>query len=111
MSKARTRAPKGKSAQGFQVGPGVWTRLAYRAFDADGEPVEGAEGETACVFGYGALLPPIEAAVAGLGVGATRSVEVAPRDAFGERRPELELEVAKDEFPADVQAGDRFELE
>jgi FKBP-type peptidyl-prolyl cis-trans isomerase SlyD len=109
MSKERTRAQK--SASGFQVGPGVWTRLGYRAFDADGEPVEGAEGETACVFGYGALLPPIEAAVEGLGVGGTRSVVVAPRDAFGERRPELELEIAKEEFPDDVEAGDRFELE
>jgi FKBP-type peptidyl-prolyl cis-trans isomerase SlyD len=89
----------------------VWTRLGYRTFDADGEPVEGAAGQAAVVFGYGALLPPIESALAGLGVGATRRVELDARDAYGERNPELELEVAREEFPPDVSPGDRYELE
>jgi FKBP-type peptidyl-prolyl cis-trans isomerase SlyD len=101
----------GKRPQGFQLGPGVWTRIGYRTFDADGEPVEGAEGESGVVFGYGALLPPIEAALAGLSVGAKRTVELTARDAYGERNPELELEVARDEFPPDVAPGDRYELE
>jgi FKBP-type peptidyl-prolyl cis-trans isomerase SlyD len=100
-----------KQSKGFQLGPGVWTRLSYRAFDADGEPMDGAEGQTGVVFGYGALLPPIEAALAGLGVGAKRTVDLPARDAFGERRAELELEVARDEFPPDVSPGDRYELE
>jgi FKBP-type peptidyl-prolyl cis-trans isomerase SlyD len=108
---SKTRAPSDKQSKGFQLGPGVWTRLGYRAFDADGEPMDGAEGQTGVVFGYGALLPPIEAAIAGLGVGAKRTVELPARDAFGERRAELELEVARDEFPPDVSPGDRYELE
>jgi len=105
------RASARQAPRGFQLGPGVWTRLGYRTFDADEEPIEGADGETACVFGYGALLPVVEAALEGLGVGAKRDVELAPRDAFGERRAELELEVAREEFPPDVTSGDRFELE
>lgn len=104
----RGRKPKG---EGFQLGPGMWARLSYRVFDAEGEHLEGADGEVGFVFGYGTLLPPVEAALEGLGAGATRSVELAARDAFGERRPELELEVSRDDFPPDVAPGDRYELE
>jgi FKBP-type peptidyl-prolyl cis-trans isomerase SlyD len=111
MSKrARGERPGGKP-KGFQLGPGVWTRLRYRVFDAEGELLEGAGGELGFVFGYGTLLPPLEAALEGLTVGAERTVELSARDAFGERRPELELEVARDEFPPDAAPGDRFELE
>jgi FKBP-type peptidyl-prolyl cis-trans isomerase SlyD len=38
-------------------------------------------------------------------------VELDARDAYGERNPELELEVAREEFPPDVSPGDRYELE
>lgn len=112
MSK-RQRSDKngGRRAGGFQLGPGVWTRLRYRVFDAEGELVEGAGGELGFVFGYGTLLPALESALEGLAAGAARTVELSPRDAYGERKPELEMEIAREDFPPDVAAGDRFELE
>jgi FKBP-type peptidyl-prolyl cis-trans isomerase SlyD len=112
MKKEDDGAPAGKTvAGGFTLGPGVWTRLAYRVFDAEGEVVEGAGGELGLVFGYGVLLPALEARLEGLRAGAKRSIEVAPRDAYGERNPALHIEVARDDFPPDVEAGDRYELE
>jgi FKBP-type peptidyl-prolyl cis-trans isomerase SlyD len=112
MTKASRTGKRGDpKSRGFQLGPGVWARLRYRVFDAEGEEVEGAGGEIGFVFGYGTLLPRLEAELEGLTPGATRSVELPPEDAYGERRPELELEVAREEFPSDVTAGDRFELE
>ena len=113
MTKSR-RGGGGSGAstpRGYQLGPGVWTRLRYRVFDAEGEIVEGAGGETGFVFGYGALLPALEAALEGLAVGMSRSVELPPEEAYGKRRAELELEVARDDFPPEVAPGDRYELE
>ena len=114
MTKSRRGGGSGSGAskpRGYQLGPGVWTRLRYRVFDAEGEVVEGAGGEIGFVFGYGALLPALEAALEGQSVGRTRSVELSPDEAYGKRRAELELEVARDEFPPEVEPGDRYELE
>jgi len=112
MSKTRARTDRTQAKpQGFQLGPSVWTRLRYQVKDAEGEVVEGAGGEVGLVFGYGALLPALESALEGLGVGARRSVELSARDAYGERKPELEVEFSREEFPPDVAPGDRLELE
>ncbi len=112
MSKRQTGEKNGAARpRGFQLGPGVWTRLRYRVFDAEGELVEGSGGELGFVFGYGTLLPALESALEGLAAGAKRAVELAARDAYGERSPALEMEIAREDFPPDVAAGDRFELE
>jgi FKBP-type peptidyl-prolyl cis-trans isomerase SlyD len=112
MSKRRNGEKNGAARpRGFQLGPGVWTRLRYRVFDAEGELVEGSGGELGFVFGYGTLLPALESALEGLAAGAKRTVELSARDAYGERKTELEMEIAREDFPPDVAAGDRFELE
>lgn len=112
MSKRQNGEKNGAARpRGFQLGPGVWTRLRYRVFDAEGELVEGSGGELGFVFGYGTLLPALESALEGLAAGAKRTVELSARDAYGERSPELEVEIAREDFPPDVAAGDRFELE
>jgi len=101
----------GLVSQGTRLGPGVWTRLSSRTFDAEGEPLDPEPVVTACVFGYGALLPGLEAALEGKRAGARCSVELKPKDAYGERDPNLCLEVERGEFPPDVAAGDRFDAE
>ena len=98
-------------SSGFQLGPGVFARLRYRVFDAEGEELEDAPVETGLVIGYGSLLPALEAALSGKQAGATLSIALAPKDAYGERDPELELEVSRDEFPPGVEPGDRFDAE
>lgn len=101
----------GGQPRGFVLGPGIWTRLRYAVHDAEGELVEGAGGELGFVFGYGVLLPALEAALEGLGAGAKKTVELAARDAYGERDAAQQIEVAREDFPPDVAEGDRFELE
>lgn len=107
----RSGGRSGDQLRGFVLGPGIWTRLRYQTHDAEGEPVDGAGGALGFVFGYGVLLPALEVALEGLGAGAKRSVELAARDAYGERDPARQIEVSRDEFPPDVAEGDRFELE
>lgn len=109
--KHRDTEQRAADSRGFQLGPGVWTRLRYRVFDAEGEAVEEAVREIGFVFGYGTLLPALEAALEGTTVGAKRTIELAPEDAYGKRQPELEMEIAREDFPPDVAPGDRYELE
>jgi FKBP-type peptidyl-prolyl cis-trans isomerase SlyD len=103
-----TRSPHPSS---YQVGPGMWTVLGYRVFDAEGEQVEDAASELGFVFGYGAILPRLEAILEGAGEGARRSVLLAPDDAYGRRNPKATVEVDRSEFPPDVEEGDRYEAE
>jgi FKBP-type peptidyl-prolyl cis-trans isomerase SlyD len=98
---------------GFRVGPETVVTLEYEVFDADGERVGGSEGDEPlrAVVGYGELLPAIERALDGLETGSRRSVALAPKDAYGRRDPSRVLEVDLGEFPADVAAGDRYEVD
>lgn len=59
---------------------------------ADGEPI-------IYVHGYGMLVPGLEAALAGLEVGASKDVVVSPEEGFGERDDELVLEIDRSDFP------------
>jgi FKBP-type peptidyl-prolyl cis-trans isomerase SlyD len=105
-----TNKPK-LDAPAFQIGPAMWVRLRYAAFDEDGESVEDLEPELDYVHGYGALLPRLERALEGQRTGARVSVKLPPAEAFGRRREEAVLELARDEFPDDVAPGDRFDVE
>jgi FKBP-type peptidyl-prolyl cis-trans isomerase SlyD len=89
----------------------MWVRLRVQIHDAEGAPAQDEPSETSFVFGYGALLPAVEAGIAGLAVGAKKSLTLKPEDAFGERDPKATLEVLRDEFPEDVAAGDVFDAE
>lgn len=102
--------PKADGAA-FQIGPAMWVRLRYAARDEDGESVEDLEPELDYVHGYGALLPRLERALEGQRVGARVTVRLPPAEAFGPRREEAVLELARDEFPDDVAPGDRFDVE
>jgi FKBP-type peptidyl-prolyl cis-trans isomerase SlyD len=107
-----TKQKKPRSgATGFQVGPGMWVRVRYAARDADGELVEDFEPELGYVHGYGALLEPLEVALDGHRAGERLIAQLPPEQAFGKRNEEAVIEVSREEFPEDVQAGDRFDVE
>jgi FKBP-type peptidyl-prolyl cis-trans isomerase SlyD len=97
--------------RGFQLGPGVWTRLRYTAYDAEGELVAGTPADVGAVFGFGMLLPAIEQRIEGLVAGEKKSFELDPGDAYGARDPKAEVEFDRAEFPEDIAEGDRYEVE
>ncbi len=69
------------------VGPGMRVRLHFTLSLEDGAVIDSTRTREPAEFevGDGNLLPGFEAALFGLGVGDTKLVVLAPRDAFGER--------------------------
>lgn len=95
---------------GYQVGPETFVTLGFVVFDAEGEVVSEPD-VIGTVFGMGGLLPGVERALEGKREGDQVEVVLPPGEAFGKRSARGVLEVDREEFPPDVQAGDRFELE
>jgi FKBP-type peptidyl-prolyl cis-trans isomerase SlyD len=89
----------------------MWVRLSVVIRDAEGEAVQAEPTETSFVFGFGALIPALEAGIEGMPEGAKKSLTIKPEEAFGLRDPKAVLEVLRDEFPGDVAPGDVFDAE
>lgn len=94
----------------FQVGPGTFYVFRFQAFDADDEAASEAD-VIGAVFGTGQVLPEVEAKLEGRGAGEAIEIRLSGAGAFGARRASSILEVDRADFPPDVAAGDRFELE
>jgi FKBP-type peptidyl-prolyl cis-trans isomerase SlyD len=87
------------------VSDGAIIRLEYTMRDdagavldasADGEPLVFTQGEHQ-------IIPGLERAVAGMGVGEERRVSVAAEDAYGPVDPDAVAEVPREAIPADAQ--------
>jgi peptidylprolyl isomerase len=63
----------------------------------DGDPIEFEVGSGSVIHGF-------ENAVRGMEVGQTREVRLDPDDAYGPRRDDLEVEVARDRLPPGIDA-------
>lgn len=68
------------------------------------EVVDTTEGIEPITFiqGKGGIIPGLEKAIYGMKVGDTRKVTVSPAEGFGDTDPDAVVEVAKDEFPAEI---------
>jgi FKBP-type peptidyl-prolyl cis-trans isomerase SlyD len=63
------------------------------------------------VHGYGTLVTGLEAHLAGMAAGETKTIELEPFEAFGDRDEELVFTVDRDEIPQDTNAGDEIVIE
>jgi FKBP-type peptidyl-prolyl cis-trans isomerase SlyD len=81
--------------------------------DAEGELVEASAEDEAftLLLGYGQAAPALEAALSGAKAGEHKRLKLSPAQAFGSRNPDGILELGRDEFPADIAAGDEFAAE
>ena len=81
--------------------------LEYELADSDGSVLDSSThtGPMRYLHGGGQLMPALELAVAGLEVGATKTVELACADAFGERDDARVIEVDRAQLPADITVG------
>jgi FKBP-type peptidyl-prolyl cis-trans isomerase 2 len=63
-------------------------------------------------LGQGQLIPGFEKAVIGMSVGDTTSAEIPSAEAYGERNPEMEVQIKKEQLPEgmDPQVGMQLQL-
>ncbi|PWW47005.1 FKBP-type peptidyl-prolyl cis-trans isomerase [Melaminivora alkalimesophila] len=93
----------------MHIAPDTAVTLSFRITDAaTGKPLDA--GHVAYLHGgYDNIFPKVEAALAGLGVGQTASVELAVDDAFGPRDESLVRTIPKSEFPPGVKVGGQLQ--
>lgn len=85
--------------------------IHYTVTDETGNQLDSSAGGEPLVFlfGHGALIPGLEAALTGKTAGESFSTTVAPADAYGERHDQLVQAVPKAMFDGmDVAVGMRF---
>jgi FKBP-type peptidyl-prolyl cis-trans isomerase SlyD len=86
--------------------------LDYALHDEDGDIIEATDEEggrpIGFVYGYGSLVPGLEAALVGMAEGETREVVVSPEEGYGAYDEEKEFWVDRGDFPDDVKLDDEL---
>lgn len=81
----------------------------------DGTIFDSSEGRDPLEFtiGDGRLIPGFETGTEGMAEGDKKTVTIQPDDAYGQRRDDLTLEVARSNFPESItpKVGDQFEMQ
>jgi len=96
----------------MKIGKGSVVSLEYSLHLGDGKVVDAsAPGETmAFIQGEGQIVPGLERALEGLGVGDQRQVVVVPADGYGDRDARGVQEVPRNAFPEDTRPEPGMEL-
>ncbi len=97
-----------------QIGPGSHVTLHYRLAvcegDVERELISTFDARPATLqIGNGQLAPAIEQRLFGLAEGARAEFDLAPGDAYGERRPELVRTLTRAAFDANAEADTEYE--
>ncbi len=89
--------------------------IHYTLTNDSGEELDSSRGGDPLTYleGVGNIIPGLETEVAKLQSGEKKTVKVKAADAYGEKRPDLVMEVPRSQFPADIQikVGDRFQTQ
>ena len=95
----------------LKIKDGVVVSLEYILRLDDGEIVDASEGDTLeYLHGYGEIIPGLEKALVGLGVGDSKKVSVSPDEAYGDIDPDAFEVVPRSMFPDDLELEEGLEL-
>lgn len=84
--------------------------IRYKIADASGKLLDDGKEPTSYLHGgYGNTFPKVEEALEGREAGYQMSMELQPRDAFGERDESLVQTIPKTQFPPGVKVGGQLE--
>jgi FKBP-type peptidyl-prolyl cis-trans isomerase 2 len=93
---------------------GDQVKVHYTGKLDDGTVFDTSEGRDPLEFKLGQrqVIPGFEKAVAGMNVGESKTVKLAPEEAYGPYQQELLIEVSRQQFPDDVEptVGDQFQM-
>lgn len=96
----------------LKVADGMVVSLDYTLRLDDGQVIDSSNGREALQFlqGQGQIIPGLEQALYGMGVGEEKDVEIAPGDGYGETDPDAYQMVPHDLFPADMELSEGMGL-
>lgn len=85
--------------------PGDTVQVHYRGTLDDGSQFDSSFGREPLAFtiGAGQVIEGFEAAVTGMAVGEKKTVRIPPQDAYGERRDELVVQIARAQVPEHIE--------
>ena len=80
---------------------GKVVQLNYSLVDTEGRELDRADGEDPFFYlhGAGEIVPGLEKALEGMTVGDKKSVEVPPKEGYGEVIHGLRMKVEREQFP------------
>lgn len=87
-----------------QIKEGDKVRIHYKGTLTDGTVFDSSEGRDPLEFtvGSGEIIPGLDKALPGMGVGDQKRVEVAVEEGYGPRHDDRMIEVPLDELPPDI---------
>jgi FKBP-type peptidyl-prolyl cis-trans isomerase SlyD len=79
--------------------------IEYRLHLGDGKIIDESDADDPLVYlhGYEEIVPGLEKALEGKKAGESLKVQVSPEEGYGEYEPEGVEEVAREEFPPDLE--------
>ncbi|MBK8903828.1 MAG: peptidylprolyl isomerase [Anaerolineaceae bacterium] len=99
-------------SEALKVKDGVVVTLDYTLRLDDGEVIDSStdEGPLEYLHGYGQIIPGLEKALVGLGVGDRKTVVVPPDEAYGDVDMDAFEIVPRSMFPDDLELEEGLEL-
>ena len=90
-----------------KVNQGDVVRVHYTGRFEDGTEFDSSRNREPLEFVAGAanMIQGVSQSVIGMSEGEKKTVRVPPEEGYGERNPDLEQEVARENLPEDVQEG------
>jgi FKBP-type peptidyl-prolyl cis-trans isomerase SlyD len=93
------------------VQDGVVVSIEY-TLHVDGELLDASEGQGPLQFlaGHGNIIPGLESEMRGMKIGESKDVVVQPAEGYGEFDDEAFMNVARNQFPKDMELEEGVEL-
>ncbi|MHA1362598.1 MAG: FKBP-type peptidyl-prolyl cis-trans isomerase [Candidatus Freyarchaeota archaeon] len=89
------------------VKKGDRVKVEYIGMFDDGTVFDSSEGKSPLEFeaGSGQIIKGFDEAVIGMEKGEEKEFKIEPKNAYGERNPELVRKIPRDQLPPEAQAG------
>jgi len=88
-----------------QVKKGDKVKVHYHGRLTSGETFDSSEGRQPLEFevGSGSVIKGFDDGVTGMEIGQKKTINIPVNEAYGEKNPEMLIEMPKDRFPADME--------
>lgn len=96
-----------------QAKSGDKVKVHYTGKLENGDVFDSSDGREPLEFtlGQGMVIAGFDNGVTGMEIGDKKSISIEPANAYGERRPDLEVSIKKSAIPADIEAKEGLQLQ